>query len=352
MFEYENDEPSPPHRVGIVGISGYTGIELLRILHHHPGLEATYLAAGQAAGTRLTTSWPGVSGLPGLDAALIEAFDEAQAIERCDIVFLALPHGIAARTAPALLDAGVLVVDLGADFRLRDPATYQRYYGLEHPCPERLPDAVYGLVEHNREALRGARLIANPGCFPTATGLAALPLVGAGLASDWVIADCLSGVSGAGRKPGPRSLYCEVADSAAPYGLAGAHRHVPEIEQTLGIAVTFTPHLVPVTRGMIATVHTRLTRPTSGEELRALYAERYASDPMVVVRDAPPAMHDARGSNRAHVFVTADEERGVATAVCAIDNLMKGASGQAVQALNVALGLPEELGLPMFPVLP
>lgn len=337
------------YRVGIVGVSGYTGVELLRVLDGHPNLHATYFAAGKAAGQSLTDSWPGLTGL--LDGP-IEAFDGDRCAAACDVVFLALPHGIAARTAPALVDAGCVVVDLGADFRLRDPAQYARYYKQEHAAPHRLKDAVYGLVELNRDALIGARLIANPGCYPTAVTLAGWPLVNAGLAGEHLFADCVSGVSGAGRKPSSRNLYCEVNEAVAAYGVAGSHRHTPEIEQNLGVRVSFTPHLVPMTRGMLATVHSSAGARTNPQELAELYRDTYAGEPMVVVRDAPPSTADARGTNRAHVHVALDEERGVISAFCAIDNLLKGASGQAVQAINVALRLDEQAGLPRFPVMP
>ncbi len=337
-------------RVGIVGVSGYTGVELLRIVSQHPDLNVSYAAAGRAAGVAVTNSWPGLTGL--LDHLQIEAFDVATCAERCDVVFLALPHGIAASVARQLLDAKRVVVDLGADFRLRDPAVYERFYRLEHPSPDLLTQATYGLVELQREALRGATLIANPGCYPTAVALAAAPLVEAGLTDGWLIADCLSGVSGAGRKAGSRNLFCEVAESAGAYGMAGSHRHVPEIEQTLGISVTFTPHLVPMVRGMVATVHTRPGTKVSSDELSTLYAERYDGEAMITLRDTIPRTADVRGSNRAHIHPAIDTERGVISVTCVIDNLLKGASGQAVQALNVALGLPETRGLPMFPVLP
>jgi N-acetyl-gamma-glutamyl-phosphate reductase len=267
-------------------------------------------------------------------------------------VFLGMPHGHAARIMPDLLARGLLVVDLGADFRFRDASTYERAYGLAHPSPELLGAAVYGLPELDRESIRGARLIANPGCYPTAVALAAAPLVRAGLAGDWLVADCMSGVSGAGRTPNARNLYCETTDAARAYGLSGTHRHAPEIEQTLGVRVTFTPHLVPMNRGMVATVHARPSQPPSLAALRALYADAYAGEPMIVLRDDAPGTADARGSNRAHVHVTVDAERGTVTTVCVIDNLVKGASGQAVQAMNIALGLPEAAGLPLFPVLP
>ena len=334
--------------VAIVGVSGYTGVELLRLLHGHPHARVTAVSAGNAAGRSLDAVWPG---LTGLSDHFVDAVDPDDIAARADAVFLALPHGVSASVAPALLDAGLTVLDLGADFRLKDPAVYAAAYGAAHPCPERLADAVYGLPELHRDALRGAKLVAVPGCYPTATALAALPMVEAGL-SDWLVADCISGVSGAGRKAGPRNLYCEVQESAAPYGLAGTHRHTPEIEQTLGLPVTFAPHLAPMRRGMVATVHARLSAPLSTAALRDAYRARYANHPMVVVRDEPPATADVRGTARAHVHAVVDQRRGVATAVCVIDNLGKGASGQAIHCLNLALGLPETAGLDLLPLLP
>ncbi len=340
--------------VGIVGASGYTGVELVRLLNGHPELHLTHVLADKAAGKPLGAVWPGLLGLP--EAQLpVTAFDPAEplrGLSGCQAVFLALPHGIAARAAPALLDAGLTVVDLGADFRLRDPAVYAATYGLTHASPDRLPGAVYGLVERRRAALRGARLIANPGCYPTAVGLAAGPLLDAGLCGDLLVADCLSGVSGAGRTPGPRNHFAEVAESAAAYGVGGTHRHVPEIEQELGVPVVFTPHLVPMTRGMLATVHARPRSLPTPEALSELFRSAYAGEAMIVVRDEPPSTLEVRGTNRAHVFATVDACRGVITVISAIDNLVKGASGQAVQALNVALGLPEAHGLPLIPWVP
>jgi N-acetyl-gamma-glutamyl-phosphate reductase len=338
-------------RTGIVGASGYTGVELIRLLLGHPHIELVHFAAGRAAGESIDRVWPGLTGIEELADCTLHELSIERIANECDLVFLALPHGVAAITAPELVDAGLTVVDLGADFRLQDAATYERYYEIAHPCPERLPSAVYGLVELNRDALVGATLIANPGCYPTATALAAWPLVKAGLAGSWLVADCLSGVSGAGRNPDTRNLYCEVADNARAYGLGGAHRHVPEIEQTLGRKVIFSPHLVPMIRGMIATVHTP-NSTVSSEQLLDLYLETYQSDPMVVVRREVPGTNDVRGTNRAHIHVVHDDERGVITAVCVIDNLVKGASGQAIQALNVAKGWDEAVGLPLVPMLP
>ncbi len=334
---------------GIVGITGYTGLELTRLVLAHPLLELVYGAAGATAGQPLTATWPALTGL--LDLA-VEAVDVEVIASRCEVVFLALPHGASAALAPALVEAGVRVVDLGADFRLRDAASYPAWYGFEHPHAAWLEQAVYGLPELDRSRLPGARLIANPGCYPTAVTLASLPLVG--LASGPLIASCLSGVSGAGRNAVTRIRYCETADSAAPYAIGGTHRHTPEMEQNLGAPVVFTPHLVPMNRGIVAAVHAVIGADVEVDatSLRERYVERFSEEPMIVLRDDPPATADVRGSNRVHVHVAWDARRRVATAVAVLDNLVKGAAGQAVQALNAALGLPETTGLPLHPVLP
>ncbi|MBL8618325.1 MAG: N-acetyl-gamma-glutamyl-phosphate reductase [Deltaproteobacteria bacterium] len=338
-------------RVGIAGASGYTGVELIRLLVAHPQVEVVALSGGRAAGQPVAKSWPALAGLGLPDL-------QPLSLELCaglDVLFLALPHGVSAGFVGELVAAGQLarglrVIDLGADFRLRDPAVHAAAYGA-HPHPELLAQAVYGLPERFRDQIRGAALIANPGCYPTATAIAALPLVDA-LGADWVVADCLSGVSGAGRSPGPRNLYCETTERAVAYGVAGSHRHTPEIEQLLGVPVTFTPHLAPMSRGMLATVHARVRRLPSAAELRALYDAAYADHPMVVVVDSPPSSGDVRGTARAHVAAFVDPARGVVTATCAIDNLGKGAAGQAVHNMNLACGLPETAGLPLVPLLP
>ncbi|MEL6341916.1 MAG: N-acetyl-gamma-glutamyl-phosphate reductase [Myxococcota bacterium] len=335
-------------RVGIAGVSGYTGVELLRILTSHPEATVTALCAGRSAGQPLSTIWPGLS---DLDAPPVDAFDADLLAERCDAVMLALPHGVSGSLVPDLLERGLKVIDLGADFRLRDPASYAVAYGKKHPSPSLLEEAVYGIPELNRGSIPAARLIANPGCYPTATILAAAPLVQAGLAR-WVVADCVSGVSGAGRRANARNLYCEVQESVIPYKIAGGHRHTVEIEQALGVTVTFTPHLVPMRRGMLATVHVRPEAAVDAQMVTALYEKQYGAETMVTLRDAPPATADVRGTARAHVHTAVDPQRGVITVICAIDNLGKGAAGQAVQNLNICAGLPETMGLPMRPWLP
>jgi N-acetyl-gamma-glutamyl-phosphate reductase len=336
-------------RAGIVGISGYTGVELHRILTAHPSARITALAAGSSAGQTLDASWPGLD--PSGTVRITEP-DPAALAAACDVVFLALPHGVSPALVVPLLDAGVTVIDLGADFRLRDPAVWEHAYGAAHPAPALLEQAVYGLPEVHRDAIRGARLVACPGCYPTATAIAALPLVEDGVA-DFVISDCLSGVSGAGRKPGSRTLYAEVHESAGAYGVGGTHRHVPEMEQLLGVPVVFTPHLVPMTRGMHATVHVRPKGPLpSTDALRARYRARYVNHPMVSVVDAPPSTREVRGTATARVHPLSDPARGVITITAVIDNLGKGAAGQAVHCMNLALGLDETAGLPTHALLP
>ena len=350
------DRPSPLHdkpvSVGIAGVSGYVGVELLRLLLDHPGVQITDLSGGRSAGKPLTDSWPGVAGLTDL---LVENTDAARMADRCDLVFLALPHGLSAEIAADLVSRGVKVIDLGADFRLRDPAYWLAAYCKPHAFPALNAQAVYGLPEllgaGAPAALAAAPVIACAGCYPTATTLAALPLVEAGLV-DWISATCVSGISGAGRAPSDKNLYCEVQESAEPYKLAGAHRHTPEMEQSLGVPVTFSPHIVPMRRGMLSTVTARLKRPVDPAEMQALYGKRYAGHPLVQLRDVPPATRDVRGTGRAHVHVAVDVNRQAVTAVCAIDNLGKGAAAQAVQCMNLALGFPETAWIPRFPLVP
>lgn len=343
--------PSLP-RVGVAGVTGYTGIELLRLLRAHPGVAVTALAAGKSAGAPLSSSWPALTGqaLPP-----VEPLSVAWAAP-LDVVLLALPHGVsggfvARLHAEGLLDKGLRVVDLGADFRLRDPAVYAAAYGAPHPAPDLLGEAVYGLPERGRAPIKAARIVANPGCYPTATALGAGVLLDAGCAGP-VFAHCLSGVSGAGRKASLGTAFCEVSESAHAYGVGGAHRHVPEMEQSIGAPVSFTPHLVPLQRGLLATVSMaapqRLTLEALQEHARALTH----GEPLLVYRDTPPATRDVRGTGCAHLSVALDTTRSVAQAFVAIDNLGKGAAAQAVQNLNLLLGLPENTGIPTQPVLP
>jgi len=333
--------------IGIVGGTGYTGAELLRLLAGHPAARVKVLTSRAEAGKRADQVFPA---LRGACEAVFEAPDPAR-LAQCDAVFFATPHGTAMQMAPALLAGGVKVIDLSADFRLREPETYARWYGHPHTALEALAEAAYGIPELHRKAVTAARLIAGPGCYPTAVQLALAPLLEAGLIhTTGLIADCKSGVSGAGREAKIGSLFCEAAESFKAYGVPG-HRHLPEIAQGLGwaaggpVGITFVPHLVPMSRGIHATVYARLKQP--GADLHAIFAARYAGEPFVDVM--PPGEHpetrSVRGTNLCRVapHLLADGETVVILSV--IDNLVKGAAGQAVQCFNLAFGQPETAGL-------
>ncbi len=351
-----------PIRVAIVGATGYVGGELVRLLTRHPGVEIVGLVGRDRDDVAIESIHPhlGTTGL-SVDAATPEA----------DALFLALPHGVAAQRVPEIAADGTLIVDLGPDFRLRDPADYPRWYGFEHPAPDLLAEAVYGLPELHRDELRRLAdapiaIVGAPGCFPTATALALAPLARAGLIGDLVV-DAKTGVSGAGREPRPDLAFAEVNESVRAYGVAG-HRHTAEIEQELAAAavagsqpteanpgargVDFLPHLVPMTRGIFAACHVRPTRPLSQPDLDALYAAAYAGEPFVRVVAEPPATGHVLGSNEAHVYVRWDERTGRVLAIGVVDNLVKGAAGQAIQAFNVVVGLPETTGVDQLPLAP
>lgn len=361
--------------VAIVGASGYTGSELLRILFAHPGVEVVSVTAKRAAGQRLDQSFPQFR---GVSDAVIEAFDAEQVARCARVAFAALPHGESAPAVAALRQRGVTVLDLSADFRLRDAAAWKEWYGSaehpEHPAPEALAGAVYGLPELHRGRLRELAaehaagrgpIVAVPGCYPTASILAVAPLLAAGLVSaEDLVVDAKSGVSGAGRSPGLGTHFSEIAEGIRPYKVAGAHRHTAEIEQELGgvagraLTVLFTPHLVPMARGILSCVYAKPAGPATGagdaarfrEALAAAYRdERFVS--VLAGSDLPDTSH-VRGSNRVHVNAFYDARTRRVLAVSAIDNLVKGAAGQAVQCLNLVLGLDETTGLlqaPMFP---
>ncbi len=335
-------------RIGILGASGYTGAELIRILARHPAAEIRLLSAERSAGKPVEEVFPH---LAGLDLPRLLHIDDAD-WSALDAVFCALPHGTTQEVIAAL-PGHLKVVDLSADFRLADPAAYEVWYGHAHRAPELQREAVYGLTEIKREALRGARLCANPGCYPTSAQLALVPLLEAGLISaEDIVIDAKSGVSGAGRAAKEASLFAEVSEGIHAYGVAN-HRHAPEIEQGLGeaagrpVAVTFTPHLVPMNRGILATIYVRLAGGESATELRRALAERYEDEPFVQVLPlgAVPATRHVRGSNHCLIGVVGDRVPGRAILVSVIDNLVKGASGQAVQNMNLLCGLPETLGL-------
>ena len=343
-----------PIRVGLIGASGYAGGELLRLLERHPDVTVAGLAARGRDDEPVEASHPQ---LAGTGLRIRESLPDD-----VDAVFLALPHGLAAEAVPGLVDSGKTVIDLGPDFRLHDPADYPRWYGFEHPRPDLLARAVYGIPDLHRaelEALADAdvRIVAAPGCYPTTTLLALAPLARERLIAD-VVVDAKSGVSGAGREAKAEMMYGEVNESVRAYGIGG-HRHVAEIEQELGLLagsptdpVDFLPHLVPMTRGILAACHVRPTRPVSQAELDALYTDYYSGALFVQVVPAAPATKYVTGSNTCRVFVRWDERTGRVLAIGVLDNLVKGAAGQAVQAFNVVFGLPEESGLDQLPLAP
>lgn len=332
-----------PVRVAVVGASGYAGAELVRLLAGHPGVRITSLHARGRNHAPLGDAYPGLAPL-GLE--LVDGAPEPGSV---DVAFLAMPHGASATLAVALAAGGTTVVDIGADLRLRDPADYPAWYGFEHPAPDALADAVYGLTEFARDRLRGARLIANPGCYPTAALLALTPFARRGLLDGPVVVDAKSGVSGAGRGAGTDFLYTELEGGTKAYGIP-RHRHAAEIAQGLadagaaGIELTFVPHLVPQVRGLLTTCYLRLGSDLDDEALATILAEDYGGEAFVHPSRTPPSTKWTWGSNAAYVFA-ARTGPGRAVAIGAIDNLGKGAAGQALQNMNVALGLPEDAGL-------
>lgn len=340
-------------KVGIIGGTGYTGAELLRLLVGHPQVELVAITSRTEAGRAVADLFPSLRG--HVDLAFTAP--TAGGFSGCDLVFSATPNGVAMTHARGLLEAGVRLIDLAADFRLRDRALWERWYGMEHACPELLEQAVYGLPEVNREAIRGAALVANPGCYPTATQLGFLPLLEQGLVEhSGLIADCKSGVSGAGRGARVEGLYCEVADSFKAYGVAG-HRHLPEIAQGLTVAagaevgLTFVPHLVPMTRGIHATLYCRLNADV---DVQSAFERRYADEPFVDI--LPPGSHpdtrSVRGANHCRIALHRPQDGQTLVVLSVIDNLVKGAAGQAVQNMNIMFGLAETDGLVAPALLP
>ena len=340
-------------KVGIVGGTGYSGVELLRLLAQHPGAEIVAITSRGDAGTPVSTLFPCLRKRVDL------AFEDPAVanLKACDVVFFATPNGVAMQQAPGLLEAGVRIIDLAADFRIQDIAEWEKWYGQKHSCPEWVAQAVYGLPEANRADLRNARLVANPGCYPTAIQLGFFPLVEAGLVDlDHLIADAKSGVSGAGRKAEIPALFAEASDNFKAYGVPG-HRHLPEIRQGLArfagkpVGLTFVPHLTPILRGIHATLYARIR---SDADFQDLYVRRYKDEPFVDVM--PPGSHpdtrSVRAANLCRLAIHRPQGGDTLVILSVIDNLAKGAAGQAIQNMNIMFGVKETEGLCQLPVFP
>ena len=335
-------------KIGIVGGTGYTGVELLRLLAQHPDVEVAAITSRSEAGVRVSDMYPN---LRDHYSKLAFSQPDPQSLGKCDAVFFATPHGVAHALAAELLAQGTRVIDLSADFRLRDAKVWEEWYGQPHGAPELLEQAVYGLPEMHRERIREARLVAVPGCYPTAVQLGLLPLLEAGLIEpEQIIADCKSGVTGAGRGAKVPSLLAEASESMKAYGAAG-HRHLPEIRQGLGdaagrpVELTFVPHLTPMIRGIHATLYGRLTSEPG--DLQALFEQRYAAEPFVDVMPvgSHPETRSVKGANMCRLALHRPGNGDTVVVLSVIDNLVKGASGQAIQNLNLMFGLPENAGL-------
>lgn len=340
--------------VGIVGGTGYTGVELLRLLSQHPEVSLQAITSRSEMGMPVAKMFPNLRG--HVDLAFSEPTIDN--LKNCDVVFFATPHGVAMKQTPELLAEGVKVIDLGADFRIADTAVFEKWYGMPHSCPEILAEAVYGLPEVNREAIKKARVIANPGCYPTAVQLGFLPLLKAGLIdATQLIADAKSGVSGAGRKAEVHALLAEAGETFRAYGVAG-HRHLPEIQQGLAgmtdktIGLTFVPHLLPMIRGIHATLYAKLQK--TDVDLQTLFEDYYANEPFVDVMPAGslPETRSVKGANMCRIAVYRPQGGDTVVILSVIDNLVKGAAGQAVQNLNIMFGLPETMGLNHIALLP
>ncbi|CAG7856644.1 N-acetyl-gamma-glutamyl-phosphate reductase [biofilm metagenome] len=344
-------------RAGIVGGTGYTGVELLRILAMHPNVEVTVVTSRVDAGVRVDTLYPSLRG--AID--LVFTAPDINALIECDVVFFATPNGTAMQMAASLLDKGVKLIDLSADFRLKDAAQWSQWYGLEHACPDLLGEAVYGLPEVNRSAIKSARLIANPGCYPTSVQLGFLPLLEQGLVDvNQLIADVKSGVSGAGRKAELAILMSEAGESFKAYSASG-HRHLPEITEGLNAAsgqtvnLTFVPHLTPMIRGIHATLYAQISHTEGSlDDLQALYEQRYANELFVEVLPlkSHPDTRNVKGSNYCQIALHQPQGGRTIVILSVIDNLVKGAAGQAVQNMNLMFGFPEAQGLHILALYP
>jgi len=339
--------------VGIVGGTGYTGVELLRLLAQHPKVKIKAITSRSEAGMNVADMFTNLRG--HIDLKFSDLADAK--LNKCDLVFFATPNGIAMQQTESLLHAGVKVIDLAADFRIKDVAEWEKWYGMKHACPHLVTEAVYGLPEINRAQVKKARLIANPGCYPTAVQLGFLPLIEAGVIDiKNLIADVKSGVSGAGRKAEVHTLLAEASDNFKAYGVPG-HRHLPEIKQGLSAAaqkpvgLTFVPHLVPMIRGIHATLYAKLTKKVN---LQELYEKRYAAEAFVDVLPAGkhPETRSVRGSNLCRIAVHQPQNGDTVVILSVTDNLVKGAAGQAIQNMNILFELPETLGINQIPLLP
>ncbi len=341
-------------KVGVVGGTGYTGVELLRLLVNHPDVELRVITSRSESGRKVAELFPNLRGFTDIEFTVPDAGE----LEQCELVFFATPNGTAMTMVPRLLEAGVRVIDLAADFRLADAAVWEQWYGMPHACPEFLQEAVYGLTEVNRDAVAGARLVANPGCYPTAVQLGLLPLLEAGVvATDNIIADAKSGVSGAGRKAATGTLLCEASENFKAYGVGG-HRHLPEIRQGLEratgkpVGLTFVPHLTPMIRGIHATLYA--TAVDTDVNVQSLFETRFRDEAFVDVLPAGshPETRSVRGANHCRIAVHRPQQAKTVVVLSVIDNLVKGAAGQAVQNMNVMFGLPEAAGINGVALLP
>jgi len=344
-------------KVAVVGASGYTGVELVRILHNHPEVEVTSVTSEQSAGKRLSDVFPSLRSRYDM---VLESLDPKKIAANADIIFTALPHKSAMAVVPTFLAAGKIVIDLSADYRLHDSEEYGAWYE-PHLNPALLAEAVYGLPEVRRKEVAAARLIANPGCYPTSIILGLMPLLKEGLIDiSSIIADSKSGVSGAGRGAKVESLFCEVNGGFKAYGVGGIHRHIPEIEQEISLlagkktVISFTPHLVPMDRGILSTIYAVPAKSVTVAEILSLYAEHYDGEAFVrVLKEGEfPSTAFVRGSNFCDIGITLDKRTNRIIIVSALDNLVKGASGQAVQNMNIVCGFPETLGLELMPIYP
>jgi N-acetyl-gamma-glutamyl-phosphate reductase len=345
-------------KIGIVGGTGYTGVELLRLLASHPEADVRAITSRKDAGTKVAAMFQSLRGPATKMNSLVFSDPAETDLNACDVVFFATPHGVAMSQARELVAGGTKIIDLAADFRLKDAAAFERWYRIPHACPELLAEAAYGLTELNRDAVRRARIVGNPGCYPTVVQLGLWPLLEAGVVdTERLIADCKSGVSGAGRKAEMGLIFSEASDNFKAYGVNG-HRHHPEIVQELGkaargsVSLVFIPHLVPMIRGMQATLYVRLVK--ADIDVQAMFEKRYAGEPFVDVMPprSEPDTRSTRAANICRIAVHRPEGGDTVVILAVQDNLVKGAAGQAIQNMNLMFGLPETTGLTAAPVLP